>query len=330
MLQVPDTTLVTMLSQRGVSEAQTHALIATFKASPLYGAGVKMTSQAKQLECMLSLFRRSYESWPDAHQVATMTMNDPELTPALFLERHYSAGRPLLITQFADSWPAMTEWTWDNLTQRHGHLAVEMVEQYWCGDEHKVRYEPIQFDAYVERVLAAEGNNDIYLTAYNSGKCTGLLMGMAPDMVMPEGYCTPEVDPKSVFLWIGPQGSLTQLHFDPYNVLLTQVVGHKRVYLMPPTVYPYVMVKNDFFAQFNPDDPDFTTFPQAQNCPILTCEIGPGDALFIPAGWFHQVKALDKSISVSLTNMVWPNQYEPFSHMFPEFAEPCGHGPPSG
>lgn len=214
----------------------------------------------------------------------------------------------------------MTEWTWDNLKQRHGHLAVEMVEQYWDGQTFQVRYEPIQFDAYVDRVLASEGNNDIYLTAYNADKCVDLLNAMASDMQMLEGFMMPQVDPKRVFLWVGPKGSLTQLHFDPYNVFLTQVVGRKRVYLLPPTAYPYVAVKNNFFAEFSPHSPDYARFPQAQDFPVLSCEIGPGESLFIPAGWFHQVLALDKSISVSLTNVVWPNIYQPFSHMFPEFA----------
>jgi ribosomal protein L16 Arg81 hydroxylase len=36
----------------------------------------------------------------------------------------------------------------------------------------------------------------------------------------------------------------------------------------------------------------------------------PGEAIFIPVGWWHHVKSLEVSISVSFTNFVFPNYYE--------------------
>ncbi len=43
--------------------------------------------------------------------------------------------------------------------------------------------------------------------------------------------------------------------------------------------------------------------------PKLECEIGPGDALFLPIGWWHHVEALDVSISVSFTNFAADNDF---------------------
>jgi ribosomal protein L16 Arg81 hydroxylase len=37
----------------------------------------------------------------------------------------------------------------------------------------------------------------------------------------------------------------------------------------------------------------------------------PGQALFIPVGWWHHVRSLDVSISVSFTNFLAPNDYAP-------------------
>jgi hypothetical protein len=32
-----------------------------------------------------------------------------------------------------------------------------------------------------------------------------------------------------------------------------------------------------------------------------------GEILFVPLGWWHQVKALDFSMTITYTNFVWPN-----------------------
>ena len=33
------------------------------------------------------------------------------------------------------------------------------------------------------------------------------------------------------------------------------------------------------------------------------------DALFIPLGWWHQVSALDFSVTITHTNFHWPNDF---------------------
>jgi ribosomal protein L16 Arg81 hydroxylase len=37
--------------------------------------------------------------------------------------------------------------------------------------------------------------------------------------------------------------------------------------------------------------------------------VEPGETVFLPLGWWHQVTSLDVSISFSFTNLAMPNQF---------------------
>jgi len=75
-------------------------------------------------------------------------------------------------------------------------------------------------------------------------------------------------------LFMGPQGTFTPWHNDPYDNILCQVVGVKHVSLRFWNV-------------------DLETSAELQ------CEISAGDCIYIPAGCWHSVKSLCPSISVA-------------------------------
>jgi hypothetical protein len=64
------------------------------------------------------------------------------------------------------------------------------------------------------------------------------------------------------------------------------------------------------FASVDPAAPDLEQFPRFSGVTPIEVVVGPGQALFIPVGWWHRVEALDTSISLSFTNFVFPNDYE--------------------
>lgn len=47
--------------------------------------------------------------------------------------------------------------------------------------------------------------------------------------------------------------------------------------------------------------------PLARNVTPYDVELDPGDMLFIPIGWWHQVRALNFSVMLTCTNFLWPN-----------------------
>ncbi len=90
---------------------------------------------------------------------------------------------------------------------------------------------------------------------------------------------------------------------------MAQLTGRKRVSLIPCWDAPLVGNRESRFADVDAEHPDLARHPEFAGAHVFTLELAPGDLLFIPVGWFHQVRALEPSISVTLTNFAFPNRY---------------------
>lgn len=51
--------------------------------------------------------------------------------------------------------------------------------------------------------------------------------------------------------------------------------------------------------QVDVENPDLEKFPKFAEAPFLSCILSPGELLFIPVKYWHYVRALDLSFSVS-------------------------------
>jgi hypothetical protein len=101
--------------------------------------------------------------------------------------------------------------------------------------------------------------------------------------------------------WLGPSGTVTPLHCDYDDNIFAQIWGSKRIFLSPPHhdefLYPSEANAILFGSPFNPEAPDFEQFPLARQASMIECIVHPGDLLYVPAGWYHQVRALTFSLS---------------------------------
>jgi hypothetical protein len=103
--------------------------------------------------------------------------------------------------------------------------------------------------------------------------------------------------------WIGPAGTLTPLHCDYDDNVFAQVWGSKRIMLAPPhhDEFLYVREANPvlFGSPVDAEAPDFERHPLARRATLLEVVVKPGEMLYVPAGWYHQVHALAFSLSVN-------------------------------
>ena len=101
--------------------------------------------------------------------------------------------------------------------------------------------------------------------------------------------------------WIGPARTVTPLHCDFDDNIFAQIWGTKRITLAPPhhDAFLYVREANPllFGSAVDAEAPDLAQFPLAQQASFIEVIVEPGDMLYVPAGWYHQVRALTFSLS---------------------------------
>lgn len=105
-----------------------------------------------------------------------------------------------------------------------------------------------------------------------------------------------------VSAWVGPAGTVSPVHTDPYHNLLCQGLGHKyvRLYAAKETknLYPRsgALCNN---SHANLDHLDRDAHPLVESAPFWQCILAPGETLYIPRHFWHYVRSLEPSISVS-------------------------------
>ncbi|WP_311268460.1 cupin-like domain-containing protein [Sphingobium sp. WCS2017Hpa-17] len=224
-----------------------------------------------------------------------------------FLHSFYAPGRPVLIKGAIADWPALARWTPDYLAETVGDAMIEYqggranAQDYELKKEkHRKRAPFRQFIA-----LARKGGNDAYLTASNSAANGPALRPLEADLGPIDAYLTRAPG----MLWIGGEGTFTPLHFDLTNNLLAQVTGSKRVILIPPSQARRLAHRSHVFSDVRDvtDEARLKLHPQARDVLRYEVRLAPGDLLFIPIGWWHQVRSESFSTMLTYTNFHWPN-----------------------
>jgi len=119
------------------------------------------------------------------------------------------------------------------------------------------------------------------------------------NLQLPKPVSNYSTDPDRISIWLGNR-SLAACHYDASDNLACCVIGKRRFSLFPPeqiaNLYPGPLEPTpggQVISMVNFDNPDlqrFPDFPQAIAAGQLA-ELEPGDALYLPSMWWHQVEA---------------------------------------
>ncbi|HYD47909.1 MAG TPA: cupin-like domain-containing protein [Terriglobales bacterium] len=214
--------------------------------------------------------------------------------------------QPLLIDGLSDDWPARRLWTLEQLKQRFGERRMAAIGtedgSLQANPDSGLPFTVLSFADYIDQLSQGQ-RPEHYLAAPPDS----WLPEMRDDYVVPE-YCRDAAWRNSRF-WLSAAGMATPLHRDVAENFFFQILGRKRFRLYPPVATPW-LYSHPFgsalpnFSRFDPDNPDFERFPLARQARPITVELGPGDALYLPSRWWHQVRSLEVSASI---NFWWAN-----------------------
>ena len=297
------------MAAAGCDAAESTAAIAAVERSPVFAAARRHQQLLRKLESVVGNLQRVWELAPG------YTTVEKRPTPGVdeFIERYAAGCRPVVFTDVARDWPALRRWSPLDLKTRFGHLDVEIQAERSTDpkyEENKLALrQRVRLAVFVDQVLAGGATNDYYLTANNEMLRRPDFAPLMQDIGTLPVFCDRAALATQCSFWFGPAGTVTPLHHDTLMLCHTQVVGRKRWRFVSPLQWPLVYNHSGVFSPVDVDRPDWVRHPAFRDARVLEVIVEPGETIFLPLGWWHQVASLDVSLSFSYANLALPNQY---------------------
>jgi hypothetical protein len=233
-------------------------------------------------------------------------------------------GTPVILTDVVPSWNAYRKWSFDFLASSFGNELVPLATSLTSPIVKMTK-----LSAFLSHIQEPHGDLPGFWADMRSGKPVAgpageirayYLLGWLAFQRHPELFedirplpaCIDDweaaLEPslreaieavsgrETTSLYVGAPGTVSHLHQDFWDThgWLAQLRGRKKVFLFAPD-----SALGADAHQFDPESPDFVAFPGARGVTAFTATLAPGELLFMPSRWWHWVKGLDATITVS-------------------------------
>lgn len=222
------------------------------------------------------------------------------ITQEEFREKYLLPRKPVVIKDLARSWPAYQKWTMDYMKEVVGDVEVPLYDSSKADPAAPINSAAakMKFGDYID--LIKEKPTDLRIFLFDPMKSASQLL---KDYIAPKDLMGGFLD-KYPNMFFGGQGSETFLHYDidmahifhthfngRKHVLLFDNKWKNRLYKIPYATYA--------LEDYDISNPDFEKFPALEGIEGIECFLEHGDTLFMPTGWWHYMKYLDGSFSIS-------------------------------
>lgn len=221
--------------------------------------------------------------------------------------RDLDPSKPVVLTQMMRGWSAIDKWSPTYFADTYGDLNVQVQRGRSSDPNYEINCNAhrhsMPMREYAQLVESIGYSNDLYMVASNQICNQELLTRVLAnnEIDVPPFIDRSRLLDSRAFIWFGPSGTVTPLHYDPVSIIMAHVVGRKRWILIPPDRTPYLYKSIGVFSEVDPEFPDFTKHPLYQEVEPIELVLNPGEIIYIPQGWWHHVRSLSVSISMSFT-----------------------------
>lgn len=214
-----------------------------------------------------------------------------------FRKSYLLASRPLILQGFASLFPAGQLWTFDYLNQKIGDHQIGVFDNSVKTNTAYVQpHLKMSFSTFTE-IIQRDEETSYRIFLFNMFK------------EFPEfrkEFPTPDIIRGPLgnigFAFFGGKNTKVRFHYDIdcSSVLMTQIIGRKRVILIPPLYNSLIYkVPLSSFSLIDPDKPNYDKFPALRYVQGYDFILQPGDALFMPSCYWHFNTYLEGGMAVS-------------------------------
>lgn len=209
-----------------------------------------------------------------------------------------SARTPLVLTDLAADWPALSRWTPEGLSARYGDHKVPVYDVSFAepGADYMSSKGSMTLAEFLTQTQSQ--GRDLRMFLYNLSQN---IPAMLDDIRFPQVGL--KFSRRFVFSFFGCQGSTTPLHYDidMGDVLHTVIQGRRRIRLFSPASSK-ALYQHPFTVRSYVDltEPDFDHFPALEAAEAYELVLEAGQTLYMPSGWWHEFYYLDAGVGVSL------------------------------
>ncbi|SEA19917.1 cupin-like domain-containing protein [Pedobacter hartonius] len=218
-----------------------------------------------------------------------------------FEKNYLNARRPLVIKSMAKTWPAYEKWSMDYMKTVVGDKLVPLYDSSKADPSKPLNASAakMKFGDYIDLIKSKPTDLRIFL--FDPIKEAPKLL---KDYIAPKNLMGGFLD-SYPNMFFGGKGSVTFLHYDidmahifhthfngRKHVILFENKWKERLYRIPYATYA--------LEDYDVENPDFNKFPALKGVRGIEAYLDHGDTLFMPTGYWHWMKYLDGSFSISL------------------------------
>lgn len=219
--------------------------------------------------------------------------------------------QPVILENFANvaQWEALRDWDIERFADAFGDVEIfprvnyPDPDHWWINPFETLSQDFPQFEkmtfAEFFRRARAEGVERSPIYWRNRGhneeiahvRLASFFSGVHYEEIIPAGA------DRHLELLIGSAGTKAGLHQDDRHNFLIHVAGRKRVMLVSPyftrCVHPFAGLPEKSPVNLDRFEERYPCLAEAV---VLVGDIGPGEVLFIPRGWWHTLRAYEPTI----------------------------------